>query len=269
MLNSTCLAVPPDRAWTKTISIRCWDFSPGSRVKRSTDCGLEVGLAEKYQDGALSVVPRHPSAAASARGVSCGCGPRWSAAPPEFGSPARAVRLRQHQRHRLVRLGEAVVDSDLRLFDATLLDGIHLDASHQDFDQPPLQLPRHRLVESLPQLRQKRFSRPDVGPDGIGSGDLAPQFRRLRLQGGLLLADLIHLRAQVGIGQLAAPVQADDTAALRRLLRPYTARRAPDISPSWKNRSTNFRNPSGCAGKGALCDRPQKPQDEEAIYFGP
>ena len=146
---------------------------------------------------------------------------------------AGAVRLRQHQRHRLIGLAEAVGDGGLGLLDAALFDGVHPDASHQDLDQAPLQLPRDRLVEPFPELRQERLRGADVRADRVRARDPAAQFGDLRLQRRLLLADLVHLRVQVGIGQSAAPVQAHDPAALRRLLREQSLQAASPVSWIW------------------------------------
>jgi hypothetical protein len=55
--------------------------------------------------------------------------------------PACAVRLRQNQRHRLVRLAEAVGNGGSGLSDPTFFDCFHPDAGHKDLDQPPLQFP--------------------------------------------------------------------------------------------------------------------------------
>jgi hypothetical protein len=53
---------------------------------------------------------------------------------------------------------------------------------HEDFDQTPLLLPRHRLVEPLPQLRKKRLCGVDVLGYGVGPRDPASQLGNLYLQ---------------------------------------------------------------------------------------
>ncbi|MEK7406266.1 MAG: hypothetical protein AAB225_14275, partial [Acidobacteriota bacterium] len=67
---------------------------------------------------------------------------------------------------------------------------------------------RHRLVETFPESLQQRLRRADGYTNRIGARNLAAQFGNLRFEGGFFLADLIHLRVQVVVGQPAAPVQA-------------------------------------------------------------
>ncbi len=77
---------------------------------------------------------------------------------------------------------------------------------------------RSRSRVAVPEHLQERLRRADGCANGAGPGDHISELGKLRFEGRLLLADLLHLRVQPGVSQSAAPEQTDDPSPIGCLL---------------------------------------------------